>query len=514
MPRIPTRPGHREKAPETRPLSAVARILAAILAVAGIGLAIVGAITFVVQWGQVLDAVDARLEQQVDRLYTVAGMDGDGAQIVGTGTASETIAVDEYSTVEDYLHDVVARLVPARNEGSIAIIDGVARFRPATLSGFVIPDDDPIIERAVRETAEEGGTVQGTAATAAGALRYIAIPVTVPGDLHSGVYVRAVDLGAELAPVTAAMRTYAIAAAIVLVAAGVVGWFVAQRLLRPIRHLREAASAITLDDLSPRLKAQGNDDIADLSRTVNSMLDRLEDSVDDQRRLLDDVRHELKTPITIVRGHLELMDPADSSDVAATRDIGIAELDRMSRLVADIDLLAAAEDDAYTMGEVDLGALTGRVGELVTVIPGHAWAIESAAVGTVPGDDDRLLQAWLQLADNAAKYTPAGAPIEIGSERDDTGARLWVRDHGPGIPPAARFSIFRRFDRADTRRDVGGSGLGLAIVDAIVKTHGGACRITDTPGGGATFTIHLPVGADVAGPVRAGDVVLQRKASE
>ncbi|WES64966.1 HAMP domain-containing sensor histidine kinase [Microbacter sp. GSS18] len=515
MPRIPTRPRGPEKAAPERPLSAAAKILAAILAVAGIGLAIVGAITFVVQWGLVLDEVDARLEQQVDRLQTVAGIGGDVAQIVGTGTASETIAVDDYTTVEDYLHDVVARLVPARNEGSIAIIDGVARFRPATLSGFVIPDDDPIIERAVRETAERGGTVQGTAATAAGALRYIAIPVSVPGDLHSGVYVRAVDLGGELAPVTAAMRTYAIATAVVLLAAGVVGWFVAQRLLRPIRHLREAASAITLDDLSPRLKADGDDDIADLSRTVNSMLDRLEGSVDDQRRLLDDVRHELKTPITIVRGHLELMDPGDSSDVAATRDLGIAELDRMSRLVADIDLLAAAEDDAYTMGEVDLGALTGRLGELVTVIPGHTWAIERTADGIARGDADRLLQAWLQLAENAAKYTPTGAPIEIGSELDDTGARLWVRDHGPGIAPAARFSIFRRFDRADTRRDVGGSGLGLAIVDAIVRTHGGACRITDTPGGGATFTIHLPAAATgVAGPVRAGDVVLQRKASE
>ncbi|GAA1470637.1 sensor histidine kinase [Microbacterium thalassium] len=513
MPRIPTRP-LRRRTTSARPLSAAARILGAILAVAFVGLVLVGGITFVVQWSQVLDAVDDRLTQQVDRLNTVAGA-GDAAEALEDDTASETLAVEDYTTVEAYLYDVVAWLVPARNEGSIAVIDGVVRFRPGTLSGFEIPDADPLVARVVEETERTGGTVLGTAATAAGALRYIAIPVTVPGDAHSGIYVRAVNLGAELAPVTSAMRTYAIAATIVLLATGVVGWFVARRLLRPIRHLREAASAITLDDLSPRLHAHGDDDIADLSRTVNSMLDRLEDSVDGQRQLLDDVRHELKTPITIVRGHLELMDPADASDVAATRDIGIAELDRMSRLVADIDLLAAAEDDAYTMAEVDLGSLTARVGELVTVIPGHRWTIESAAQGVVPGDADRLLQAWLQLADNAAKYTPRGAPIEIGSALDDVGASLWVRDHGPGIPPAARFSIFRRFDRADTRREVGGSGLGLAIVDAIVRTHGGACRITDTPGGGATFTIHLPGFAEsVSGPVSAGDVVLQRKASE
>jgi signal transduction histidine kinase len=301
----------------------------------------------------------------------------------------------------------------------------------------------------------------------------------------------------------------------VLAAIGVVGWFVTGRLLSPIRHLRETADAISISDLSLRLEPQGNDDISDLSRTVNSMLDRLEGSVDGQRQLLDDVRHELKTPITIVRGHLELMDPADADDVAAAREIGIAELDRLARLVEDIDLLATAEADSYTLADVDLAALTARVGELVAVIPGHTWRIEAVAEGVAVGDQDRLLQAWLQLADNAAKYTPEGSPIEIGSARDADGARLWVRDHGPGIPAGARSRIFRRFDRAQVKRSVGGSGLGLAIVDAIAKGHGGRCSVTDTAGGGATFTIHLPPSeAELPAPVRAGDVVLQREASE
>jgi signal transduction histidine kinase len=300
----------------------------------------------------------------------------------------------------------------------------------------------------------------------------------------------------------------------VLAAIGVVGWFVTGRLLSPIRHLRETADAISITDLSARLEPHGNDDISDLSRTVNSMLDRLEDSVDGQRQLLDDVRHELKTPITIVRGHLELMDPRDAVDVASARDIGIAELDRLARLVEDIDLLATAEAEPYTLAAVDLAALTARVGELVAVIPGHTWTIEARADGTATGEQDRLLQAWLQLADNAAKYTPHGAPIEIGSAHDAEGSRLWVRDHGAGIPPGARARIFRRFDRAHVKRTVGGSGLGLAIVDAIAKGHGGHCAVTDTPGGGATFTIHLPpTEAELPAPVRAGDVVLQREAA-
>nr|WP_206694150.1 HAMP domain-containing sensor histidine kinase [Microbacterium lacticum] len=243
--------------------------------------------------------------------------------------------------------------------------------------------------------------------------------------------------------------------------------------------------------------------------------DGAEASFDTQRRLLDDVRHELKTPITIVRGHLELMDPNDPVDTAATRELGIAELDRMTRLIGDIDLLAAVEADSFSMGDVDLAELTRRVADLVGVIPGHTWRVEQEAQAIVRGDRDRLLQAWLQLADNAAKYTPEGSPIEIGSAGHPSGAQLWVRDHGPGIPPAMRHRVFRRFDRGAGKRSVGGSGLGLAIVDAIAKAHGGRCTVAETPGGGATLSLEIPIGtrASLPMPVRAGDVLLQREAS-
>jgi two-component system OmpR family sensor kinase len=494
------------------------RILAAILAVACVGLAIVGSVTFLVQRERVIIEVDHRLAAQVDGLRTFAdpdaGAPSDAQATPGDGaaTASEIVDVRDFDTLDSYLRAAVATFVPARNEGAVAVIDGVARYRPGTLSGFDISDDAALISRAVEETAG-GEATRGTAATDEGSLRYIAVPVSMEGDDRSGLYIRAVDMGAELEPVTAAMATYMIAALAVLAAIGVVGWFVTGRLLSPIRQMRETADAITITDLSPRLDTSGNDDISDLSRTVNSMLDRIEGSVDVQRQLLDDVRHELKTPITIVRGHLELMDPGDAGDAASAREIGIAELDRLARLVEDIDLLAAAEGDSYLMGDVDLAALTARVGELVGVIPGHTWSVASTANGVVRGDQDRLLQAWLQLADNAAKYTPEGSAIEIGSAVDADGAHLWVRDHGPGIPPAARHRIFRRFDRASGKRSVGGSGLGLAIVDAIMKGHSGSCVVTDTPGGGATFTINLPpTAAELPAPVRAGDV-LQRETS-
>lgn len=498
----------------SRPISARARILAAVLAVACIGLAIVGSVTFVVQHGSVIEEIDQRLEAQVDRLNTVASDTADPSKAPDdAATARDDLAFEEFANVEDYLQAVVARLVPGPNEASVAIIDGEARFRPATLSGFDISDDQALIDRVVAETAAADGPVRGTAASEHGSLRYIAIPVSVEGDNQQGVYLRAVDLNAELQPVTAAMVTYAIAAIGVLLAIGIVGWFVAGQLLSPLRRLQATADAVTPTDLSPRMAAGGNDDISDLSRTVNSMLDRIEGSVDSQRQLLDDVRHELKTPITILRGHLELMDPSDPQDVATARAIGIAELDRMTRLVEDIDLLATVEGGTFASEEVDLAALTARVGELVAVISGHRWRVSARAEGKTLGDQDRLLQAWLQLADNAAKYSAEGSGIEIGSRINADEACLWVADHGPGIPPASRQQIFRRFGRAQGRRSVGGSGLGLAIVDAIAKGHGGRCLVTDTPGGGATFTVHLPLRATaLPAPVRAGDV-LQREAA-
>lgn len=503
-----------------RPVSARTRILGAILAVAVIGLALVGGVTFVVQRERVIAGVDQRLQTQVAALRTVAAS-GEQAQ-GGAGDAPATVTEEldpaDFTSVASYLKAAVARLVPAQNEAAVAVIDGEARYRPSTLSGFDISEQTALITRAWNEAEKAGTAVMGTASTRDGALRYIAVPVSMTGDQAKGVYLRAVNLDAELRPVTASILTYALAALVTVAAIGGVGWFVAGRLLSPIRHLRETADAITIADLGTRVQADGDDDISDLSRTVNSMLDRLEGSVDGQRQLLDDVRHELKTPITIVRGHLELMDASDPDDVASTRALGIAELDRMTRLVADIDLLATVEGgEQFEMREVSVADLTRRLGELVAVIPGHEWDLEATADVRIHGDPDRLLQAWLQLAENAAKYTPAGTTVHVGSVATVDEVRLWVRDHGPGIPAAARHRIFRRFDRAGGRRSVGGSGLGLAIVDAIVKAHGGSCEVGDTPGGGATFTIRVPAhtaAATLPRPVRAGDVLLQREAAE
>ncbi|WDG17028.1 sensor histidine kinase [Microbacterium sp. Clip185] len=475
-----------------RMLSARVKTLGAILLVACVGLIVAGGVSFWIQRARLVDDVDDRLIEKVQALRPVGDAPSPGI----------------------YLTRTVTGFLPSQTEGVVGVVDGEIVVSPSAGNLFRAIEDPAVIAAATKAVTGSD-IVLGTVSTDQGEVRYVALPVQIGGE--TGIYLRGVDMEAEMAPFQASIMTYVVAAVVVMAALGFASWFFTGRLLSPLRQLREAADAVTLDDLGTRVPEEGDHEIADLSRTMNSMLDRLESSVSSQRQLLDDIRHELKTPITIVRGHLEMMNVDDREDVIGIRDMGISELDRMTRLVDDIDLLSSAQGDQFEMRPVDLGMLTERVGELVCAISGHPFSLARSARGVVVADADRLTQAWLQLADNAAKYTPAGSPIEVGSDVVDGEARLWVRDHGAGIPPAARRRIFQRFARVDANRAVEGSGLGLAIVEAIAQAHGGSVDVTDTPGGGATFTVRVPTSGHpstlVPTPVRAGDVVMQREAT-
>jgi signal transduction histidine kinase len=198
-----------------------------------------------------------------------------------------------------------------------------------------------------------------------------------------------------------------------------------------------------------------------------------------------------------VRGHLEVLDPNNPVEVLETRSLAIEELDRISALVEDLTLLAETEKSAPSFQRVDLATFTRQVFAKVAVLPDHVWELGETAQITCSIDPHRITQAWLQLADNAAKYSPTGSPIELGSNEHDGGLELWVSDHGPGIPAEALERVFERFGRADTGRGVGGSGLGLSIVQAIAVSHGG--RVTFEPtGSGTRFSIRLPQEPDGA----------------
>jgi two-component system OmpR family sensor kinase len=280
----------------------------------------------------------------------------------------------------------------------------------------------------------------------------------------------------------------------VLIIASVLAWLVAGRVLAPLRLLADTARSIGESDLTRRIPVTGRDEIADLSRTFNAMLDRLEAAFATQRRFVSDASHELRTPITIVRGQLELLgdDPDERRETIA---LVTDELDRMSRFVDDLLLLAKAErDDFLRVSEVELGALTDELFDKARGLGARDWRLEARGDAVVIADRQRLTQAIMGLAQNAVQHTADGDPIWLGSEVDRREARLWVRDDGPGIGPDDQERIFQRFARASaSRRRSEGAGLGLAIVRAIAEAHGGRVALSSRPGAGATFTVIIPL---------------------
>jgi signal transduction histidine kinase len=328
-------------------------------------------------------------------------------------------------------------------------------------------------------------------------IRYQAVPVTVDGRVR-GVFVVAIDLGDELEEVGEALRVAAGVSLVVLLAASALGWVVAGRALAPLRTLRDTAGSISETDLTRRVAVRGSDELADLARTFNAMLDRLEQGFAGQKTFISDAGHELRTPITISRGHLELLGD-DPQERRQTVELVIDELDRMSRLVDDLLLLAKAQrPDFLRVEDLDLVVLADELFAKASALAPRRWRLERAGAGHVRADRQRLTQAIMNLSENAVRHTADGDTIGLGAEVVNSHARLWVSDSGPGVEPGERDQIFERFVRGgDANRRGEGTGLGLAIVRAIAEAHGGAVELSSRPGAGSRFTLVIPAEPEV-----------------
>jgi two-component system, OmpR family, sensor kinase len=329
----------------------------------------------------------------------------------------------------------------------------------------------------------------------AGEVRYLAIPVSLEGDPAHGVIVAAFLADAERAPADTAAQLMLLVGGATLLAAAGGAWLVAGRILRPLRDVAETARTITDTDLSGRIPDSGEaDELGDLVGTVNAMLDRVETGFAAQRRFVDDAGHELRTPITIVRGHLEVLDPTDPDDVRTTVALVDDELDRMNRMVSDLLLLARSEQPAFLHPElVDVADLTTDTFEKVERLGDRNWVLETTANIDAVVDPQRITQALVALADNACRHTVPGDRIALGSQLGGGRIRFWVSDSGPGVPDAERERIFERFARGSAAAPRSeGAGLGLAIVRAIAVAHGGQVQLDSVPGRGATFTLAVP----------------------
>jgi len=418
--------------------------------------------------------IDAELAQEVEEVRRLAdGNDPETGQSFGTRV--------------DRIFDVfLDRNVPSSHEVLLTFIDG-APYRASP--GLPFDTEDGARLGALMATVAEPD--RGRLATGAGALDYLAVPFLVDGSTV-GVFVVGIFRDFRAREVDAATLAAAAVGLIMLVIGSGLAIRLAERVLRPVRLVTRTARSITDTDLSQRIPVRGYDEISDLAATFNEMLDRLESAFATQRRLVDDAGHELRTPITIIGGHLELIGK-DPDEVRRTVDLVRDELDRMSRLVDDLLTLARSErPDFLRPGREDLAELTRQIGEKARGLGERSWEIEARGEGLVVVDAQRLTQAVLQLAENAVRHTASGGTIAIGTAVDDGTLRVWVRDDGPGIAAEDLDRIFDRFYRGRGRRRSDGSGLGLSIVRAIAEGHGGRVEVVSRPSAGATFTIVLP----------------------
>lgn len=378
--------------------------------------------------------------------------------------------------------------IPDDDEFLVAIINGkIVKSSPIALPPWLQSDSKYIKLFSQMRTNEAGEF-----STEDGDVIYLAEPI-IRGNNH-GVFIVLQATSGERLEVTEAVSVVGKVMFIVMFLFSFVAWIVAGRVLKPLQVLTETTRSIGETDLTRRIPVKGAGEIAELTMTFNAMLERLETAFSSQRDFINDASHELRTPITIIRGHLELLGD-DPEERRETIDLVIDELDRMNRFVEDLLLLAKSEQpDFLNLEPVDINLLTLELHAKAKGLALRNWRMDAVAKGSILADRQRLTQAIMNLAENATHYTKEGDVISLGSALRNNQVRLWVRDTGEGIPVNDQKRIFQRFARGSiNRRRSSGAGLGLSIVQAIAEAHSGWVELFSRPNGGAIFTIIIPL---------------------
>ncbi|MEH1863484.1 MAG: HAMP domain-containing sensor histidine kinase [Nostoc sp.] len=322
---------------------------------------------------------------------------------------------------------------------------------------------------------------------------YLAQPVKIQGEVM-GVFVIAHATSGERGEVLEAVTVIIQVSVGVLFLALILTWFASGKILAPLRLFTQTVRKISETDLNQRIVIDGQGELAELAATFNEMMDRLQGAFVSQQNFIDDAGHELRTPITIIRGHLELMGD-DPQEVQETLALVMDELERMNRFVNDLILLAKTEQpDFLQLETVDVWIFIEELFAKVKALGDRHWQLKAIARGKIVADRQRLTQAVMNLVQNATQHTKNTDTITLGSVMRQGQVSFWVHDTGEGIAKADQQRIFQRFARAtNSRRRSEGAGLGLSIVQAIAEAHGGKVTLESQPKAGAIFTIILPV---------------------
>lgn len=329
-----------------------------------------------------------------------------------------------------------------------------------------------------------------------GKLRVLTEPVSVGGQ-RIGTF-RVADPLTSVDQALASLRNKFIAVGLgaLLLSVAIAIWL-ANLISRPLRRMAAVASAVDSGDLSHRIDYSGEDEVGVLADSFNHMMDRLEEGFRREREFVSDASHELRSPLTVLRGRIEqLADHSYSREaVAAEADELMREVRRMERLTDDMLTLAKAERGALLQRRrVPLDDFVADLRRDLPLLGPRHYQVESALHGELEADPDRLAQVLRNLVTNAVAHTTPEGHIAVSVTSDDGIARFSVSDDGTGIEPGQLGRIFDRFHRTDEGRSraEGGSGLGLAIARAIVEAHGGSIEAESAPGDGATIRFSIP----------------------
>ena len=418
--------------------------------------------------GQLRSEIDTSLRQRAVEIVT---------QVEGTGFGSFRMPVRPGDP------DAYAQLITA---------DGRPQLTAATTNRIPLP----VGETAKRVAEGRSDARLYDAHIGSAHVRVMAIPVEGGGAVAFGRSLREVD------HILHRLRTIFVLAAIGGVALAVLlGRMVAVRTTTPLRRLTEAAEHVARTrDLARRIDASGDDEIASMATSFNAMLDALELSVGEldasvraQRQLVADASHELRTPITSLRTNVEILRARHADLSPQRRDALLAtvveQTEELTVLMNDVIELARGDHMPESREPVSVDEIVAEaLGRAARHSPDTAFECDAEET-TVLGAASRLTRAVNNLLDNAVKWNPPGAPIEITLRA----GVLRVRDHGPGIPDNELEHVFDRFFRGAHAREQTGSGLGLAIVRQVAEDHGGSVSVSNAADGGTIFTLSLPV---------------------
>ncbi|MGH3665044.1 MAG: histidine kinase dimerization/phospho-acceptor domain-containing protein, partial [Egibacteraceae bacterium] len=360
-----------------------------------------------------------QLEERVN-----AEMLQETAELEALATGTDPATGQPFNSVEALFTVFLTRNIPKPRETMFSYVGGELSTYTSQVPPLDIKDH-PVVRADGRLRGGEGKF--GRLATEVGRVDYLAIPVSVPrGDgVSRGVFFVAEFTGLHQRQVDELVRVASGVGLGVLLLASAVASAVAGRILQPVRLVTDAARSISETDLSRRIDVRGADEISRLAVTFNEMLDRLETAFDAQRNFVDDASHELRTPITIIRGHLELLgdDPDERRETVA---IVTDELDRMNGMVNALLMLAKAErSDFLDLATVDLSALIDDLLTKAAALGDRDWRLAARAGGLVVADRQRLTQGIVQLAQNACQHTADGDLIAVGSEVVGDQVHLW-----------------------------------------------------------------------------------------